>query len=225
MNRSVLVLSMVLALLAGCSTPQPEKPSSQTSSPPSPAQHLPAPPQALVDAAEYAENLYDMAKAKDWVAAKARFDQLKSAVAGLPPARTLEIKQDMEKLEKAITAKAQSTAQREANAITLRTAELQRDYKVEVPVEIAKLDYYGRELEVWSGQDNAEKLKATAGEMRSTWEQVRAAVEARDQAEARKFADLVAKVEAARSVAEYRQLAKPVLDEVDNLEKAFRPKP
>ena len=40
-------------------------------------------------------------------------------------------------------------------------------------------------------------------------------------AEAKKFEALIAQVESAKAPADYANVAKPVLDEVDNLEKLF----
>ena len=84
-----------------------------------------------------------------------------------------------------------------------------------------KLDYYGRELEVWALANDVNKLQATAREMRQTWDALRPAVEAKSATEAKKFDALVAQVETAKTPAAYIRVATPVLDEVDNLEKLF----
>jgi hypothetical protein len=94
-------------------------------------------------------------------------------------------------------------------------------YKVIVPIEVVMLDYYGRELEIWVEAKDAGKLQATASEMRKTWNAVRPSIEAKNPAVAKKFEGLVAQVEAAKAPADYAKVAKPVLDEVDNLEKVF----
>ncbi len=80
---------------------------------------------------------------------------------------------------------------------------------------------YGRELEIWDEAKDASKLQATAREMRKTWDAVRPSIEAKNPAVAKKFEGLVAQVEAAKAPADYAKVAKPVLDEVDNLEKVF----
>ena len=108
-----------------------------------------------------------------------------------------------------------------ANLITRDVSEMSAAYKVIVPVEVVLLDYYGRELEIWAEAQDTSKLQATAREMRKTWNAVRPSIEAKNPAVAKKFEGLVAQVEAAKAPADYAKVAKPVLDEVDNLEKVF----
>jgi len=110
---------------------------------------------------------------------------------------------------------------REANQVTLDVANMTTAYKLSVPVEVTKLYYYGRELEVWAQAQDANKLQATAREMRQTWDSLRPTIEAHSIAEARKFDALVARVESAKTDADYAHVATLVLDEVDNLEKLF----
>jgi hypothetical protein len=90
-----------------------------------------------------------------------------------------------------------------------------------VPVEVTKLDYYGRELEVWAQAKDANKLQATALGIRGTWDGLRPSIETHSATEAKKFDALVAQVESAKTPANYAQVATPVLNEVDNLEKLF----
>ena len=61
------------------------------------------------------------------------------------------------------------------------------------------LDYYGRELEIWSATENIAKLKTTASEMRRTWDAVRPSILSRGGTAPQKFDALVARVEAAKS--------------------------
>jgi hypothetical protein len=96
-------------------------------------------------------------------------------------------------------------------------------YRPPVPVEVTRLDYSGRELEIWAEANDVPKLQETARAMRREWDAVRSAVEARSVVKAERFAALVARVEKARTPAEFARLATPVLDEVDNLEKVFQP--
>jgi hypothetical protein len=86
---------------------------------------------------------------------------------------------------------------------------------------VTRLDYYGRELEVWAQAKDANKLEATAREMRREWDAVRPSIEAKSATEAKKFEALVAQVEGAKTPAAYARVATPVLNEVDNLEKLF----
>jgi uncharacterized membrane-anchored protein YhcB (DUF1043 family) len=94
-------------------------------------------------------------------------------------------------------------------------------YKLSVPVDVVKLDYYGRELEVWAQAKDANKLQATARELRRSWDSLRASIETHSATEAKTFDALVKRVESAKTSADYARVATPVLNEVDNLEKLF----
>ena len=65
-----------------------------------------------------------------------------------------------------------------------------------VPVEVTRLDYYGRELEIWAEVGTMARLKATASGMRHQWDTVRWRVDSR--------------------------LASRVLEEVDHLASVFQ---
>jgi len=183
-------------------------------------------PKSLADAGEYAENIYDYAKANDWKKAGARIVLLKAAAEKVRTdvnnqKAAGEIYPNVEALDRAVTAKDRQAAMLTANQITRDVAKTTMDYKVTVPVEVVLLDYYGRELEIWAEAKDTSKLQATAREMRKTWDAVRPSIEAKNPAVATKFEGLIAQVEAAKAPADYAKVAKPVLDEVDNLEKVF----
>lgn len=186
-------------------------------------------PASLVNAGEYGENIYDFAKAKNWTKTSARLNALKDATkqlhADVSGANTSEFDSTVAALEKDIAAKDQQATMRDANHATLLTADMTASYKPAVPIEVVKLDYYGRELEVWSAAKDTAKLQTTASEMSRTWNALRPTLEAHGGAtEAKRFGELIARVEAAKSPADYARLATPILDEVDNLEKVFEKK-
>jgi hypothetical protein len=184
-------------------------------------------PADLMNAGEYGENIYDYAKANDWKKADVRIVALKEAAQKVradvknQPARADRLEADVAALDRAVTAKDRQAATVAANQITRDVAEMTAAYKVIVPVEVVLLDYYGRELEIWAEAKDTSKLQATAREMRKTWDAVRPSIEAKNPAVAKKFEGLVAQVETAKAPADYAKVAKPVLDEVDNLEKVF----
>jgi hypothetical protein len=234
-----LVVLVVVVGASGCSTPSRRDVSANANAPQAtvssqegtrpPAKTMGgAPPKALEDAGEYGENVYDMAKANDWSKAAAKLNLLKETATKLKSELQSgggldRLTSGITALDKAVTSKDRQAAMREANQITLIVANLNAPYKLAVPVEVTKLDYYGRELEIWSAEKDTGKLQATAAEMRRTWDEVRPAIEShKGAAEAKKFGELVAKVERAKTPDEYARLATPVLDEVDNLEKVFR---
>jgi hypothetical protein len=184
-------------------------------------------PTSLSDAGEYGENIYDYAKARDWKNAEARLGTLKETIKSVRAdvksqgAAVARLDGNVEALDRAVSSKDRLATMREANQMTLDVANMTTAYKLNVPVEVTRLDYYGRELEVWAQAQDANKLQATAREMRREWDGLRPSIEARSATEAKKFDALVAQVEGTRMPADYARVATPVLDEVDNLEKLF----
>lgn len=184
-------------------------------------------PQSLANAGEYGENVYDYAKANDWKNADVKLAALGGAVTKVRADVTNKsgavegLDGKVTALERAVTARDRQSAMREANQVTLEVANMSTAYKLSAPVEVTRLDYYGRELEVWAQAQEANKLQATAREMRRTWESLRPSVEVKSATQAKKFEALVAQVEGARAPADYGRAAAPVLKEVDNLEKLF----
>jgi uncharacterized protein YcbX len=184
-------------------------------------------PTSLANAGEYGENVYDYAKANDWKNADVKLAALREAIKSVrtdvknKSAAVDRLDGHVAALDRFVAAKDAHSAMREANQVTIDTAEMSTAYKLSVPVEVTKLDYYGRELEVWAQVQDANKLAATVRELRQTWETLRPTIEAHSSTEARKFDALVAQVEAGKTPAHYARVATRVLDEVDNLEKLF----
>jgi hypothetical protein len=186
-----------------------------------------SPPLSLSNAGEYGENVYDFAKANDWKNADVKLAALRDAVKKVRTevknkgAAVDHLAENVATLDQAVTKKDRQTAMREANQVTLDVADMTTAYKLSVPVEVTKLDYYGRELEVWAQAKDANKLQATTNQMRRTWDSLRPTIEAHNKAEAKKFEALVAQAESAKTPADDTRVATLILNEVDNLEKLF----
>jgi hypothetical protein len=184
-------------------------------------------PTSLSNAGEYGENIYDYAKANDWKNAGGKLAALKDAVKQVRTdvksqgSAVEQLDPHVAALDRAVTAKDRQATMREANQVTLDVANLTVAYKLSVPVEVTKLDYYGRELEVWAQAQDVNKLQATGREMRQTWDSLRPTITAKSATETKKFDALVAQVESAKTPADYAHAATPVLNEVDSLEKLF----
>ena len=184
-------------------------------------------PKSLVDAAQYGEDLYDYAKTNDWKHADATLTSLLRAAKKMhtevadQTAAERGVDHTIATLSQAVAAKNQQAAMRNANQVTRGTADMTAAYDPTVPVAVARLDYYGRELEIWAQVQDLNKLQATAVAMRKEWYGLRPTLNTRGPAEANKFESLIVQVEAAKAPADYARLAKAVLDEVDNLEKVF----
>jgi len=180
-------------------------------------------PASLVSAGEYGENVYDYAKANDWKNAGVKVVALRNAIkevrSDLKSQKVEGLDTNVAALDRAVTVKDRQATMREANQVTLDVANLSEAYKRSVPVEVTRLDFYGRELEVWAEAKEENKLKAVAREMRQTWNRLRPSIESHSPTEAKKFDALVARVESAKTIADYSRVATPVLNEVDNLEK------
>jgi hypothetical protein len=184
-------------------------------------------PISLADAGEYGTNVYDDAKASDWNSANLNLERLRGAIKEV---RTDVVNQSgaADRLDEhvaalglAVAVKDRQTAMHDANEVTLDVANLTTAYNLSVPVELTRLDYYGRELEIWAEAEDINRLQETGREMRRTWDSVRTSVNSRDATEAKKFEALVAQAESAKTLSTYAIVAPQVLNEVDNLEQLF----
>jgi hypothetical protein len=184
-------------------------------------------PVSLSKVGESSESIYDTAKAGDWTKASAHLAPLRTATQQLRTdtkgVKTPQLDKSITALNKAIVMKNRQAAMHEANQVTLIAAKLTRQFEPKVPVEITLLDYYGRELEIWSAAGNAAKLKTTASDLRQTWNVVCPSVQkygGKDQVQ--QFSTLLARVDSAKTPSDYGRLATPVLDAVDHLEQVFK---
>jgi hypothetical protein len=185
------------------------------------------PPKSLAAVDEFGENFFDYAKDQKWDKAAAKVAELKKDAASLADELTDDaVKTKLAKLvaavDKAVAEKQQVAAMRASNQITLLTAKLGEAYPHKVPSEVAMIDYYGREVEVWSVAKNDKKLTSSSAALQKTWKKVRPDVIAhKGQEMATKFDGLVAKLKAAMSPDEFMAAAGPILDAVDDLEDVF----
>lgn len=191
-------------------------------------QHRNAPatvPKPLENVGHYGENAYDKAKLGDWTKARSELASLKSATAQLQGAgvsNTSTLKADVAALDRAVFARDQAGALAASNKVTFDAASLSASYKTPVPVEVTKLDYYGRQLEVQAAAGNTSGLKQTATDIQNTWNQVRPQIVANGGTkEAKQFDATVAQVQQAQTPSQYGKLATPVLAQVDYLEAVF----
>ena len=235
---AVLVIGVgALAGLTGCgklptaTDTSSNAPTAAVGTPASPAaapNQSAAMPASLASLGEYGENIYDAAKAKKWTEAAAKFSALKtatqqsSAELGKAEDKRTQLQEIVTSLDSAISNQKQAATMRAANQATLVSSELAASYQTKVPADVARLDYDGRELEIWSRLNDLSKLKSTAQDMRQTWDRLEPEVKSHNGvAEAQKFGSLITQTDRAQSVAQYQRLAGQILDEVDRLEKVF----
>ena len=184
-------------------------------------------PAAITDVGTYGEDLFDQAKLGDWVKARAYLDSLHAAANKLSSDSSIQSQRGaldnaIASLDTAVPARKSALALDAANRVTYVAARMTIPYKAATPTEIMLLDYYGRELDLWSARKNLPKLKETATALESTWNTVRPAVVSNGgTAAAAQTDDLVAVLKAAKSPADYARVATPFLDQVDVLEVVF----
>lgn len=188
------------------------------------------PPKALDAVDEFGEDFFDYAKAEKWDKAAGKVAALKKDVQSLSAELTDEkVKAALAKhvaaLEKAVAEKKQIPAMRAANQITLLTGKLGEAYPHKVPADVDRIEYYGRELQIWSLAKNDKKLKSSSAALVKTWKKVRPAViENGGEEMAKKVDGMMAKLKAATTPDEYMAAAGPILNGVDDLEDVFNKK-
>ncbi|MEA3245815.1 MAG: hypothetical protein U9Q74_06635 [Gemmatimonadota bacterium] len=226
MRIPVLVPVVAVALAAACERkPNPSREAAGRDG--SPVQQPSAGVPFYEVVGSRAEDAYDQVKASQWTAAQASVDTLTAALRAAQPLDTAghgdSLRSGLEALSAAIVSHARADAVRLANHLTEIGAALSEPHNPQVPAAVARLDYYGRELEIWASARDDRKLAQTGTAMAATWRELRPRVVAAGGATAAaRFDSLTARVSAARTVAAYAAAAAPVLDAVDALEAVFK---
>jgi hypothetical protein len=176
----------------------------------------------VVAVGTHGEDLYDQVKLGDWTKAKATMDSLDASARALKGNENAQIAGVLDTLRGAISGHKRDAALEGSNRVTFVAAALSEPYHPKTPADVVRLDYYGRELEIWAAQKNAKKLAETSADLRRTWEAVKPTVVSAGGAKAAATTDaLVIRLAAAKSPADYGKLATPFLDVVEELEKPF----
>ena len=179
-------------------------------------------PKAVADIGTHSENLYDQAKAANWTKVKVILDSLEQSAAGLNANERGQMAGVLDSLRSAVTAHRRESAIEAANQVTFLGAHFTEAYHPKMPADVVRLDYYGRELEIWAAQKNMTRLATTSADLRRTWEAVKPMVISHGGAAAAARTDsLVARLGSAKSAGDFARLATPILDVVDELEKPF----
>ena len=179
-------------------------------------------PTAVADVGTHGEDLYDEAKAANWTKARVIMDSLDQAASTLTPNERSELSGALDTLRSAVAAHDRERAVEEANRVTFIGAHLTEAYQPRMPADIVRLDYYGRELEIWAARNNLAKLASTRDALRQTWNTVKPNVISHGgSAAAARTDSLVGRLASANTAKEFARGAKPFLDVVDELEKPF----
>jgi hypothetical protein len=179
-------------------------------------------PAAVADVGAHGEDLYDVAKASSWSKASAIMDSLDKSTAALATGERTQLTGVLDTLRKAIASRDRVPATEAANRVTFIAAHLTEAYHPKMPADIVRLDFYGRELEIWAERKDMTRLASIAADLRRTWERVKPSEIAHGGAAAAATTDsLVAQLAKAKTAADYAHIATPFLNVVDLLEKPF----
>ena len=112
-----------------------------------------AAPPSLKNAGEYAEDLYDAAYNGNWKLASTKSASLRDAATKLngdlqSASAVAEIQSRVSALQKDVAAKKRLAVMTDSNEITRLTAEISEMFPSRVPIEVVKLDYLGRRLQI-----------------------------------------------------------------------------
>ena len=177
-----------------------------------------------------AEDIYDLAKVNKWHKIMKKLDELNKYEKTIKLIKNEEndffsqrLRTKIENLEKAISTKNRRDTMRYANSITLLEAAMIGDLRPRIPTNVMLLDYCGREMEILSEEKDIEKLSNLVIRIHLIWQNlIPQLVDKGAIKEIKKFSEIMARVERAKTPEEYNKLAKLMLDEVDNLEKVFK---
>lgn len=189
-------------------------------------------PPSVEAAGEHAEGAYEAVFAGDWGGAHILADSLDADVRameselGQTEAAESQISTPLLDLGTALASRARPDALRFSNEITRRVALFEAAYRPALPVGIALLDCYGREVQWLSETNDIGSMDRAVGGLRGVWDATRATVESRDGGgtEARAFEELVRQAEATtgqEGTAAFESLSVRILDQVDALEGLF----
>jgi hypothetical protein len=187
------------------------------------------PPQALLDVAENAKDLFDAARLSNWTDAAVALRAMNESAADLPdtfskPDLAARLQSRLRDVGDAVATRQRVQTMDFANGITLLAANLSEEYQTPLPYALMLLDFYGRELELGiAGADQARLTRASA-DLKQTWNRFERTVLDRGAVdEARRFTDIVAQLDGAHAPADFVEPARAELDAVERLKKIFRP--
>ena len=125
-------------------------------------------------------------------------------------------------LEKGLSINDRHAALLASNHITAQVADASRPYHPSMPVEVVLLDYNGRELLLWAEADDLPKLKDTAKNIHVLWKTLIPDMEKRQESGVvQTFGTLVERLNHATTTHDYADVATPLLDGVDDIEKIY----
>jgi hypothetical protein len=180
----------------------------------------------LNDIADSAKQIYHLIKAENWAGANqnlATLQTMMQSLGAMPTHAAERIRLDMWMIPlKSLVAAKQHLAMDAANQLTMAATRLTTPFDRSVPLEVAMLDYYGRELETWSTCGNVAQLQRVANQLQQTWGTLRPAIQAYGNVDLLQKGDtLISLVSSADSLSEYNSIAPSLMAEVNDLQQAL----
>ena len=126
-------------------------------------------------------------------------------------------------LERAIVSQDRIVAMKSANKVMILGARLAEAHNSHVPINVAVIAYCGRKLEILSETENVLDLSDTVAKLHLSWQQLIPLVSANGGIkEIKRFAEIMKRLESAKTPDEYGRLASSVVEEIDIIEKIFK---
>jgi hypothetical protein len=186
------------------------------------------PPSALVQIGESAKALFDAAYASDWSTAADWVRSLNESASALPttlpkPDLVAQLQSRLENVRQSAGTHQRVETMDAANEITRLVADLSGQFQTQVPYEAIMLGYYGRQLELGIASARPSTLTQASTDLRSAWNRIEPAIERRGHLDdARRFTDIVVRLEGARRPADFVGPTRAELAEADQIEQSFR---
>lgn len=126
-------------------------------------------------------------------------------------------------LERAIASQDRIVAMKSANKVMILGASLAEAHSSPVPINVAVIAYCGRKLEILSETENVLDLSDTVAKLHLSWQQLIPLVTAYGGLkEVKRFAEIMKRLESAKTPDEYGRLASSVVEEINIIEKIFK---
>jgi uncharacterized protein (UPF0147 family) len=126
-------------------------------------------------------------------------------------------------LERAIASQDRISAMKSANKIMILGARLAEAHNSPVPINVAVIAYCGRKLEILSETENVADLADTVTKLHLSWQQLIPLVTAYGGIkEVKRFAEVMKRLESAKTPDEYGKLAALVIEDIEIIEKIFK---
>lgn len=178
-----------------------------------------------------AEEIYGLVKGGRWKHADGKLEALKKGEQPLKGIQNEEsslllprLVKTTTDLEEALGARNRMDSLRFANRLTFIEAVMAGSLESPMLTNMNLLDYFGRELEIWSEAKNLDRLSNLVVRMHLTWQSLmpQLITDGCGTKHVKKFSEIMKNLELAKTPEEYGRLAGRVSEEIDSLDKACR---